>query len=202
MVVQLNTSEGRVPVTVVKAGRHSADIDTNHPLAGQSLTFDIEIVEVRDIQSPPVASAPFGSNWHEVMFKRSIYDALINAPRGTGSELVNRITWTTGETQARRYGKYAFHKEVHIEKSAVDADTYRIATKTHSSDFHDGQYAKRSPKALTIAEIKADWGPAIAKLAETVEGSEMFTDIESGISKGMSDMYDKKIPQFAKKWLR
>ena len=47
MVVQLNTSEGRHPVTVTKAGRHSADVDTNHPLAGQELTFDIEIVEVR-----------------------------------------------------------------------------------------------------------------------------------------------------------
>lgn len=47
MVVQLNTSDGRIPVTVTKAGRHSADIDTNHPLAGQSLTFDIEIVDVR-----------------------------------------------------------------------------------------------------------------------------------------------------------
>lgn len=48
MVVQLNTSDGRVPVTVVKAGRHTADIDTNHPLAGQALTFDIEIMEVRE----------------------------------------------------------------------------------------------------------------------------------------------------------
>ena len=47
MVVQLNTSDGRIPVTVTKAGRHSADVDTNHPLAGQSLTFDIEIVDVR-----------------------------------------------------------------------------------------------------------------------------------------------------------
>ena len=47
MLVQLNTSEGRVPVTIIKAGRHSADIDTNHPLAGQTLSFDIEIVEVR-----------------------------------------------------------------------------------------------------------------------------------------------------------
>ena len=46
MVVQLNTSEGRVPVTVIKAGRHSADIDTNHPLAGQALNFDIELVEI------------------------------------------------------------------------------------------------------------------------------------------------------------
>jgi FKBP-type peptidyl-prolyl cis-trans isomerase SlyD len=47
MTVQLNTGEGRLPVTVVKVGRHTADVDTNHPLAGQTLTFDIEIVEVR-----------------------------------------------------------------------------------------------------------------------------------------------------------
>ena len=46
-VVKLNTSEGTRAVTVIKAGRHSADIDTNHPLAGQALTFDIEVIEVR-----------------------------------------------------------------------------------------------------------------------------------------------------------
>jgi FKBP-type peptidyl-prolyl cis-trans isomerase SlyD len=47
MSAQLNTSEGRHPVTVVKAGRHSADVDTNHPLAGKTLAFNVEIVEVR-----------------------------------------------------------------------------------------------------------------------------------------------------------
>ena len=47
MVVQLNTREGMRPVTVVKAGRHSADVDTNHPLAGQTLSFDVEVLEVR-----------------------------------------------------------------------------------------------------------------------------------------------------------
>ncbi len=46
-VVQLNTGEGMRAVTVLKAGRHSADIDTNHPLAGQTLSFDIEIVDLR-----------------------------------------------------------------------------------------------------------------------------------------------------------
>ena len=39
--------EGMRAVTVIKAGRHTADIDTNHPLAGQTLVFDIEIVDVR-----------------------------------------------------------------------------------------------------------------------------------------------------------
>ena len=55
MVVQLNTAEGRVPVTVVKAGRHSADVDTNHPLAGQTLSFDIEIMEVRAATEEEIA---------------------------------------------------------------------------------------------------------------------------------------------------
>jgi FKBP-type peptidyl-prolyl cis-trans isomerase SlyD len=54
-VVQLSTSDGMRTVTVVKAGRHSADIDTNHPLAGQTLTFDIEIVEVRNASAEEVA---------------------------------------------------------------------------------------------------------------------------------------------------
>lgn len=54
-VVQLNTSEGMRPVTVVKAGRHSADIDTNHPLAGQDLTFDIEVVDIREASAEEVA---------------------------------------------------------------------------------------------------------------------------------------------------
>lgn len=47
-VAQLNTSDGPVPVTVTKLGRHSVTVDTNHPLAGQALTFDIEVLEVRE----------------------------------------------------------------------------------------------------------------------------------------------------------
>ena len=54
-VVQLSTSDGMRTVTVIKAGRHSADIDTNHPLAGQTLTFDIEILEVRSASAEEVA---------------------------------------------------------------------------------------------------------------------------------------------------
>ena len=46
-VVQLSTTDGMRAVTVIKAGRHSADIDTNHPLAGQTLVFDIEVVDTR-----------------------------------------------------------------------------------------------------------------------------------------------------------
>jgi FKBP-type peptidyl-prolyl cis-trans isomerase SlyD len=54
-VVQLNTDKGRRSVTVLKAGRHSADIDANHPLAGQHLSFDIEIVDVRAASAEEIA---------------------------------------------------------------------------------------------------------------------------------------------------
>lgn len=48
MTVPLMTNEGLRPVTVVKVGKFNADIDTNHPLAGKTLTFDVEIIDVRE----------------------------------------------------------------------------------------------------------------------------------------------------------
>ena len=48
-LVMLQTKQGQqVQATVVKVGRFNVDVDTNHPLAGQSLTFDVEVTEVRD----------------------------------------------------------------------------------------------------------------------------------------------------------
>ncbi|HLF30248.1 MAG TPA: peptidylprolyl isomerase [Xanthomonadales bacterium] len=47
-VVGLPTKRGPVQVTVVKVGRFNVDVDANHPLAGQALTFDVEVTSVRD----------------------------------------------------------------------------------------------------------------------------------------------------------
>lgn len=47
-VIGLRTDSGPVQVTVVKVGRFHVDVDANHPLAGQALTFDVEITAVRD----------------------------------------------------------------------------------------------------------------------------------------------------------
>jgi len=55
MVAQLNTEEGMRSVTIVKAGRHSADVDTNHPLAGKTVHFDIEILDVRAATEEEIA---------------------------------------------------------------------------------------------------------------------------------------------------
>lgn len=47
-VLALQTQRGPVQVTVVKVGRFSVDVDANHPLAGKTLTFAVEITAVRE----------------------------------------------------------------------------------------------------------------------------------------------------------
>jgi len=48
MAIKVNTANGYQDVVVVKVGLKNIDVDTNHPLAGKTLTFDIDIIEVRD----------------------------------------------------------------------------------------------------------------------------------------------------------
>lgn len=47
-IVELKTKKGPMQAVVVKVGRFNIDVDTNHPLAGQSLTFNVEITDIRD----------------------------------------------------------------------------------------------------------------------------------------------------------
>lgn len=53
--VVLQTRQGPLQVTVVKVGRFNVDVDTNHPLAGETLTFDVEITGVRDATGEEVS---------------------------------------------------------------------------------------------------------------------------------------------------
>ena len=46
--VVVNTQQGPWEALVLKVGKFNVDIDSNHPLAGKTLTFDIEIVSVRE----------------------------------------------------------------------------------------------------------------------------------------------------------
>ena len=48
MVVQVNTEHGPEFVTVLKVGLKTLDVDTNHPLAGLTLKYDVEVLDVRD----------------------------------------------------------------------------------------------------------------------------------------------------------
>jgi FKBP-type peptidyl-prolyl cis-trans isomerase SlyD len=48
MKVAVNTQNGPWEAIVLKVGKFNVDIDSNHPLAGKTLTFEIEIAAVRD----------------------------------------------------------------------------------------------------------------------------------------------------------
>lgn len=47
MRVAVNTEHGPWDAVVLKVGKFNVDIDSNHPLAGKALIFDVEIMEVR-----------------------------------------------------------------------------------------------------------------------------------------------------------
>jgi FKBP-type peptidyl-prolyl cis-trans isomerase SlyD len=55
MVTEMSTEEGARPVTVIKVGGKVVDVDLNHPQAGKTLTFDLEIVDVREATAEEIA---------------------------------------------------------------------------------------------------------------------------------------------------
>ncbi len=54
-VVRYRADDEIIEGTVVKLGKFAADVDTNHPLAGQDLQFDIRVIDVRDASAEEIA---------------------------------------------------------------------------------------------------------------------------------------------------
>lgn len=53
--MQLNMSNGtdqNFPVTIVEVNDDTVILDANHPLSGEDLTFDLELVEIKGRKSP------------------------------------------------------------------------------------------------------------------------------------------------------
>lgn len=55
MIAGVQTNHGMRQVRVLKVGKFNADVDANHPLAGQSLGFHIEVVDVREATEEEIA---------------------------------------------------------------------------------------------------------------------------------------------------
>lgn len=54
-LVKVNSEHGPVDARVVKVGLKNVDIDANHPYAGKTLTFVMEVVAVRDATAEEIA---------------------------------------------------------------------------------------------------------------------------------------------------
>ncbi len=54
-IITLRGEQGPSPATVIKVGKFNLDVDTNHPLAGVDLTFDVSIVAVRAASEEEIA---------------------------------------------------------------------------------------------------------------------------------------------------
>jgi len=54
-VLRVRHDGGTTVVTVRKIGMHVIDLDMNHPLAGQTLTFELEVVDVRAATADEIA---------------------------------------------------------------------------------------------------------------------------------------------------
>lgn len=53
--VKVNTDKGMRDVTIVKVGKFNVDVDTNHPLAGLTITFDVSVEQVRPAEAEELA---------------------------------------------------------------------------------------------------------------------------------------------------
>jgi FKBP-type peptidyl-prolyl cis-trans isomerase 2 len=54
---RVQTPQGPLTVTITAISAKTVTVDFNHPLAGKDLTFDVEIVKIRDATKEELASA-------------------------------------------------------------------------------------------------------------------------------------------------
>lgn len=55
MTAVLETAQGHRQVKIVKVGMFKAEVDVNHPLAGKTLTFQLNVVDVRAATAEEIA---------------------------------------------------------------------------------------------------------------------------------------------------
>lgn len=66
MRFQADSNQGPMVVTVTAVDEENVTVDGNHPLAGQNLNFDVEIVEVREAtQDEQEHGHPHGPGGHQ-----------------------------------------------------------------------------------------------------------------------------------------
>ena len=55
MPASVESNQGRRSVVILKVGKFNADVDLNHPLAGKTLYYEVQVEAVRDATSEEIA---------------------------------------------------------------------------------------------------------------------------------------------------
>ena len=133
-----------------------------------------------------VPDAPFKKNWHELAFKRALTEA-INDPT------IERLTWTTGAVQADRYDLSKQISEVHLSGSnfvAYDHDGNTVIKQTGVRDEDLPELIGKEAAEKLLAQPRQG-------TLQSLTGQ----DLQVG-GEFHKNLYDKKITQFAKKFLK
>jgi len=149
--------------------------------------FD-KLIDVLNIKKEKVPNAPFKKTWHE----KALKDILEEAAQSDA----DAIYWTSGKVQSERYNLKTYLDKLKVKKTdkgividAIDKEgkehIINVAEDKELSDYLGKDMAEKVKEGLkTQKEV-------------IFEGEQLSMN-----PKGFFDLYDKKIPQFLKKYLK
>ena len=149
-----------------------------------------------------VPDAPFKKTWHELGWKRHFMEAIRDPS-------IERLTWTTGDVQADRYDLSRFIAEIKVKPNKTWGDNWDLFIKyKEGTTGLGGVTEEHLPRVGESDEYGnlSDWvGKEMADKIENDADGSLKTysglDLEMG-GEFHKNLYDKKIPQFVKKFLK
>jgi len=159
----------------------------------QQQSYADEMVESGKWKGVP--DAPYKKTWHELGWKRHFMEAIRDPS-------IERLTWTTGDVQADRYNLAKYIDS--IEAQAI-GDHFQLVVKYKEGNVENlgnvatdelADYVGKEMADKIVNEVVAP-SPQLPGKPKTYSG----LDLEIG-GEFHKNLYDKKIPQFVKKFLK
>lgn len=152
---------------------------------------------IRSNNAPGIPAAPFETNWHEVAMKRML--------RLAAEEGFDKVAWTTGEQQAKRYDLSSQISGIEVRRDLVDGLTgepeyhkYGIWTYDNHGNVILTASGEMNPERI-VELFGKDLGNRILATEEGKKQTIMGEGLTIG-GEGMKGFYDQMLPQFMNKY--
>lgn len=165
-----------------------------------------ELQKVENSMGNAVPDAPYKKNWHELMIKQILNEAVEGGYEG--------IAFTTGKQQAARYSLSKQISKVNFSEAGVlrayDKDGKMvISKKLNSPDQIEDYIGKESAKKLMEQELKYTYigekenGEKIAHGNSNMFNARELAGVDLDVGgEGMKGFYDKILPEFINKYTK